>query len=63
LIADEGTKFLFDVQQTNQNQQQFKGFQPGASSEQPGAGSEVDFSKMTYEQLTAYMEANPNAQI
>ena len=63
LVADESTKFLFNVQQNPQNQQQFKGFQPGASSEQPGAGSEVDISKMTYEQLAAYMEANPNAQI
>ena len=63
LVADESTKFLFDVKQTQQNQQQFKGFQPGASVEQPGAGSETDISKMTYEQLTAYMEANPDAQI
>ena len=60
LVADEGTKFLFDVKDTQQ-QQQFKGFQPGASHEQPGAGTETDFSKMTYEQIAAYMEANPNA--
>ena len=60
LVADEGTKFLFDVKDTQQ-QQQFKGFQPGASIEQPGAGTETDFSKMTYEQIAAYMEANPNA--
>lgn len=59
LIADEGTKFLFNVQQ---NQQQFKGFQPGASSEQkPGAG--VDTSKMNYDELCAYLEANPNATL
>ena len=63
LVADESTKFLFDVKQNPQNQQQFKGFQPGASVEQPGAGSETDISKMTYEQLTAYMEANPDAKI
>lgn len=61
LIADESTKFLFNVQQNPQNQQQFRGFQPGASSEQLGAGSETDFSKMTYEQIAAYMDANPNA--
>ena len=61
LVADESTKFLFDVKQNPQNQQQFKGFQPGASVEQPGAGGETDFSKMTYEQIAAYMDANPNA--
>lgn len=62
LVADESTKFLFDVKQNPQNQQQFKGFQPGASVEQPGAGgAETDFSKMTYEQIAAYMDANPNA--
>lgn len=61
LVADESTKFLFDVKQNPQNQQQFKGFQPGASVEQPGAGGETDFSKMTYEQIATYMDANPNA--
>lgn len=62
LVADEGTKFLFDVQQNPQNQQQFKGFQPGASGTIPGAsGTEMDFSKMSYDQIAAYMSANPNA--
>lgn len=61
LVADEGTKFLFDVQTTKQ-QQTFRGFQPGASTEtKPGA--KVDFSKMSYEQLAAYMETNPNEEI
>ena len=61
LTSGDDTKFLFnEVQQQNQNT--FKGFQPGASGEvKPGA--EVDLSKMTYEQLAAYMEANPDAQI
>ena len=61
LTSGDDTKFLFnEVQQQNQNT--FKGFQPGASGEvKPGA--EVDPSKMTYEQLAAYMEANPDAQI
>lgn len=54
LVADESTKFLFDVQA----QPKFTGFQPGASSEtKPGVN--VDFSKMSYEELTAYMESNP----
>ncbi len=61
LTSGDDTKFLFnEVQQQNQNT--FKGFQPGASGEvKPGA--EVDPSKMTYEQLAAYMDANPDAQI
>ena len=52
-------------QKKQQKQQQnFKGFQPGASGEQkPGEGEKVDFSKMSYDELTAYMEANPDAQI
>lgn len=59
LTTGEDTKFLFNVQQQTNT---FKGFQPGASTEtKPGA--KVDPSKMTYEQLAAYMEANPDAQI
>ena len=52
-------------QKKQQKQQQnFKGFQPGASGEnKPGEGETVDFSKMSYDELTAYMEANPDAQI
>lgn len=61
LVGDESTKFLFDVQQQTQ-QQTFKGFQPGASGEtKPGAG--VDTSKMNYDELCAYLEANPNATL
>lgn len=59
LTSGDDTKFLFEAQQQN-----FKGFQPGASGEQkPGEGEKVDFSKMSYDELTAYMEANPDAQI
>lgn len=61
LTSDEGTKFLFEAQKQQQN---FKGFQPGASGKKkPGEGETVDFSKMSYDELTAYMEANPDAQI
>ena len=65
LTSGDDTKFLFEAQkQTKQQQQNFKGFQPGASGEQkPGEGEKVDFSKMSYDELTAYMEANPDAQI
>lgn len=61
LTSGDDTKFLFEVQKQQQN---FKGFQPGASGEKkPGEGETVDFSKMSYDELTAYMEANPDAQI
>ena len=35
----------------------------GAKAKNPGEGETVDFSKMSYDELTAYMEANPDAQI
>lgn len=64
LTSGDDTKFLFEAQKQTKQQQNFKGFQPGASGEQkPGEGEEVDFSKMSYDELTAYMEANPDAQI
>ena len=61
LTADEGTKFLFDAQQ-QQKQQTFKGFQPGASSERK-PGTEVDTSKMSYDELCAYLAENPHASL
>lgn len=64
LRSGDDTKFLFEVQKQQKQQQNFKGFQPGASGEQKlGEGEKVDFSKMSYDELTAYMEANPDAQI
>lgn len=64
LRSGDDTKFLFEAQKQTKQQQNFKGFQPGASGEQkPGEGEKVDFSKMSYDELTAYMEANPDAQI
>lgn len=63
LVSGEDTKFLFnEVQQSNQQQQTFKGFQPGATSTDVKPGTEVDTSKMSYEELCAYMEANPNVE-
>lgn len=61
LTAEEGTKFLFDAPQ-QQNQQKFKGFQPGASGQQK-PGTEVDPSKMNYDELCAYLAENPDAEI
>lgn len=64
LRSGDDTKFLFEAQKQTKQQQNFKGFQPGASGGQkPGEGEKVDFSKMSYDELTAYMEANPDAQI
>ena len=64
LRSGDDTKFLFEAQKQQKQQQNFKGFQPGASGEQkPGEGEKGDFSKMSYDELTAYMEANPDAQI
>jgi len=64
LRSGDDTKFLFEAQKQQRQQQNFKGFQPGASGEKkPGEGEMVDFSKMSYDELTAYMEANPDAQI
>lgn len=62
LVFGEDTKFLFNEVQQSQQQQTFKGFQPGATSTGVKPGTEVDTSKMSYEELCAYMEANPNAE-
>lgn len=43
-------------------QQQFKGFQPGASGDVKPDGK-IDVSKMTYSEMVAYLEANPGAKI
>lgn len=49
--------YLFTEKQKNT----FRGFQPGASADiKPDA--KVDMSKMTYEELAAYIENNPDAQ-
>lgn len=64
LTAANDTKFLFEVPEQNQGQgqQKFKGFQPGTPAEnKPGAG--VDTSKMNYDELCAYLEANPDATL
>lgn len=52
--------YMFTEKQ--QKQQNFKGFQPGASGDVK-PGTEVDTSKMTYSELATYMAANPDAKI
>jgi hypothetical protein len=59
LTSDEGTKFLFEAQKQQQN---FKGFQPGASAQQK-LGAEVDTSKMNYDELCTYLAENPDANL
>ena len=49
--------YLFNTKQ----QTTFRGFQPGASADNK-PGSDVDLSKMSYEELAAYIENNPDAQ-
>jgi predicted nucleic acid-binding Zn-ribbon protein len=61
LTTGDDTKFLFDAVQ-QQSQQQFKGFQPGASAQQK-PGTEVDTSKMNYDELCAYLAENPDANL
>lgn len=53
--------YLFAEKQQKQ-QNNFKGFQPGASGDAK-PGTEVDTSKMTYSELAAYMAANPDVKI
>lgn len=62
LTKGEDTKFLFNEVQNPQQQQTFKGFQPGASAQQK-PGGEIDTAKMNYDELCAYLAQNPNAQL
>lgn len=59
LTTADDTKFLFDAAQQRQT---FKGFQPGASAQQK-PGAEVDTSKMSYDELCAYLAENPDANL
>ncbi len=61
LTKADDTKFLFE-ESKQQTQQQFKGFQPGSSTQQK-PGSEVDTSKMTYDELCAYLAEHPDATL
>ncbi|MBA9087480.1 hypothetical protein FHR92_003965 [Fontibacillus solani] len=59
LIKAEDTKFLFDAET---KKTKIKGAAPGETGkEDPDA--KVDVSKMSYEELAAYIEANPDAEI
>lgn len=60
LVAADDTKFLFEAAQ--QTQQTFKGFQPGVSAQQK-PGTQVDTSKMNYDELCAYLAENPDSTL
>lgn len=60
LVAADDTKFLFEAAQ--QTQQIFKGFQPGVSAQQK-PGTQVDTSKMNYDELCAYLAENPDSTL
>lgn len=55
--VQKSDSYLFAEKQ----QQNFKGFQPGASGKVK-PGTNVDMSKMTYEELAEYIESNPDAE-
>ena len=56
LAKAEDSSFLFNSSIPN-----VKGMQPGKAKD--GVGNEVDFSKMSYEQLSQYLADNPDATL
>ena len=62
LLEADDTKFLFDTETKKTKKTKFKGANPGETgNEDPD--KKVDVSKMTYEELAAYLEENPDAEI
>lgn len=59
LTTDKGTSFLFD---SKSNTPRFKGFQPGISDDVK-PGESIDLAAMSYDQIAAYMDQNPETQI
>jgi len=62
LVEAEDTAFLFDAAETEPQKPNVKGAKPADVGVKTPDGK-VDFTKMSYEELAAYMEANPNAEI
>ena len=58
LAKAEDSSFLFDT-----GVPKVKGMVPGAGAGAGASGQGVDFSKMSYSQISEYLEANPDAQI
>jgi len=61
LATAEDTKFLFDAPAQN-TQGTFQGYQPGVAAPLT-RGTGVDTSAMSYDQLCAYLEQNPDAML
>lgn len=59
LTESDDTKFLFD---TSTKKTQMKGAKPGETGKED-PDTKVDVSKMTYEELAAYLAENPDAEI
>lgn len=59
LVEAEDTKFLFNVET---KKTKIKGAAPGETGKED-PDTKVDVSKMSYEELAAYIEANPDAEI
>lgn len=55
--VQETDSYLFESQKLA------KGFQPGASKDPDFQGGRPDFSKMTYSEIAAYLEANPGVSL
>ena len=64
LVEGEDTSFLFEAEPDADSKVKFtpKGAKPAESRVETPDGK-VDFTKMTYEEMAAYLEANPNAEI
>ena len=59
--VQKSDSYLFNAKQpANKGIKGFKGFNPGKSDDVK-PGTKVDMSKMSLEELTAYIEANPDA--
>ena len=59
LVEAEDTKFLFN---TETKKTKIKGANPGETGKED-PDTKVDVSKMSYEELAAYLEENPDAEI
>lgn len=59
LTESEDTKFLFD---TSTKKTTMKGAKPGETGKED-PDNKVDISKMSYEELAAYLDENPDAEI
>ncbi len=61
LVAIQKSDAYLFAEKQKGGSKNFKGFQPGASGDNK-PGTKVDMSKMTYEELAAYIENNPEAE-